>query len=66
MFCALNGATDSPRCRSHAQIAVAIQLLPAFDEVPPMKSDRAVIGGRRRTERSGRSSSSTITMHHAS
>ena len=38
MFCALNGATATPRRRSHAQIAVAIQLLPAFDEVPPMKS----------------------------
>ena len=37
MFCALNGATDTPRCRSHAQIAVVIQLLPAFDDVPPMK-----------------------------
>src|SRR6266511_2640501 len=43
MFCALNGATDTPRLRSHAQIAVAIQLLPALDEVPPMKSGRAVI-----------------------
>ena len=41
MFCALNGATRTPRRRSQAQIAVVIQLLPAFDEVPPMKSDRA-------------------------
>src|SRR4051812_29645035 len=37
MFCALNGTTATPRWRSHAQIAVAIQLLPAFDEVPPTK-----------------------------
>ena len=37
MFCALNGATDTPLLRSHAQIAVAIQLLPALDEVPPTK-----------------------------
>src|SRR5882672_8203011 len=41
MFCALNGATDTPFPRSHAQIAVAIQLFPAFDEVPPMNSGRA-------------------------
>src|SRR5256885_9797942 len=41
MFCALNGATDTPLPRSHAQIAVAIQLLPAFDDVPPMNSGRA-------------------------
>jgi hypothetical protein len=46
MFCALNGATDSPRCLSHAQMAVVIQLLPAFDEVPPTNNDRAVIGRR--------------------
>ncbi len=43
MFCALNGATETPRRRSHAQIAVVIQLLPAFDEVPPMKIGRAGI-----------------------
>jgi hypothetical protein len=36
MFCALNGATETPRRRSAAQIAVAIQLLPALEEVPPM------------------------------
>src|ERR1044072_5248200 len=47
MFCALNGATDTPRRRSHAQIAVAIQLLPALDDVPPMKSGRALMYGRR-------------------
>ena len=41
MFCALNGATDTPLLRSQAQIAVAIQLLPAFDDVPPTKSGRA-------------------------
>src|SRR5438132_1424038 len=41
MFCALNGATDTPLARSHAQIAVTIQLLPALDDVPPMKSGRA-------------------------
>jgi hypothetical protein len=46
MFCALNGATDSPRCLSHAQMAVVIQLLPAFDEVPPTNNERAVIGRR--------------------
>jgi hypothetical protein len=28
-----------PLLRNHAQIAVAIQLLPAWDEVPPMKMD---------------------------
>jgi hypothetical protein len=45
MFCALKGATDTPFARSHAQIAVAIQLLPALDEVPPMKRGRAVTRG---------------------
>jgi hypothetical protein len=44
MFCALNGATDTPRRCSQAQIAVTIQLFPAFEEVPPTKSGRAVIG----------------------
>jgi hypothetical protein len=34
MFCALNGATRTPRRRSERQIAVAIQLLPAWDDVP--------------------------------
>ena len=34
MFCALNGATFNPLRRSHAQSAVASQLLPLFDEVP--------------------------------
>ena len=43
MFCALNGATDTPRRLSHAQMAVVIQLLPAFEDVPPTNSDRAVI-----------------------
>ncbi len=43
MFCALNGATDTPRRRSHAQMAVAIQLLPAFEDVPPTNSGRAFI-----------------------
>jgi len=42
MFWALNGATATPRERSHAQIAVAIQLFPAFDEVPPTKTARAL------------------------
>jgi hypothetical protein len=37
MFCALNGATRTPRRRNHAQIAVAIQLFPACDDVPPTK-----------------------------
>lgn len=41
MFCALKGATDTPRLRSQAQIAVVIQLLPAFDDVPPTNSVRA-------------------------
>ena len=41
MFCALKGATESPRPLSHAQMAVAIQLLPAFEEVPPTNSERA-------------------------
>ena len=35
MFCALNGATRTPRRRSHAQTAVAIQLLPTWEAVPP-------------------------------
>ncbi len=43
MFCALNGATESPRWRSHAQIAVTIQLLPTLEAVPPTKSDRVCI-----------------------
>ena len=47
MFCALNGATDTPRPRSHAQIAVVIQLLPALEEVPPMNSGRAFMRVRR-------------------
>jgi hypothetical protein len=34
MFCALNGATRKPRRRSKRQIAVAVQLLPAWDDVP--------------------------------
>jgi hypothetical protein len=38
MFCAWNGATEMPRPRNHAQIAVVIQLLPAFEDVPPTKS----------------------------
>src|SRR5688500_7808405 len=41
MFCALHGATDRPRRRSQAHSAVVIQLLPAFDDVPPTKSPRA-------------------------
>ena len=46
MFCALKGATDRPRFLSQAQMAVAIQLLPAFDDVPPTNSDRALIRDR--------------------
>jgi hypothetical protein len=46
MFCALNGATRTPRPLSHAQSAVAIQLLPALDDVPPMKMGRAVTAAR--------------------
>jgi hypothetical protein len=41
--CALNGATGRLLLRSRAQIAVVIQLLPAFDEVPPMNSGRALM-----------------------
>src|SRR5688572_16849887 len=37
MFCALKGATRTPLLFSQAQIAVVIQLLPALDDVPPMK-----------------------------
>jgi len=37
MFCALNGATRTPRRLNHAQIAVATQLLPLFEAVPPIK-----------------------------
>ena len=44
MFCALNGATAMPRCRSHAQIAVVIQLLPAWDATPPTKMGFALTG----------------------
>ena len=40
MFCALKGATRTPRRRSHAQIAVVIQLLPTWDAVPPTNSER--------------------------
>jgi hypothetical protein len=43
MFCALNGATATPRPLSQAQMAVAIQLLPAFEDVPPTNNGRAVI-----------------------
>ncbi len=35
MFWALKGATDKPRRRSQRQIAVAIQLLPTCEPVPP-------------------------------
>src|SRR3569833_4777656 len=42
MFCALNGATRTPLRRSQAQIAVVIQLLPACEEVPPMKIARLI------------------------
>src|SRR5438874_13144662 len=41
MFCALNGATATPFRRNQAQIAVTIQLLPALDDVPPTKIERA-------------------------
>ncbi|HEX3703619.1 MAG TPA: hypothetical protein VHU82_09820 [Vicinamibacterales bacterium] len=44
MFCALNGATDTPLSLSQAQMAVAIQLFPAFDEVPPTNNGRALTG----------------------
>ena len=43
MFCALNGATDTPLLRSQAQMAVVIQLLPALDEVPPTKRGLALM-----------------------
>src|SRR2546425_4630456 len=43
MFCALNGATATPLLRSHAQIAVAIQLFPALDDVPPTNRGLAFI-----------------------
>src|SRR5258705_8455677 len=43
MFCALNGATDTPFPRSHAQIAVVIQLLPALDDVPPTNRSFALM-----------------------
>src|SRR5579862_4984159 len=43
MFCALNGATRTPFERSHAQMAVTIQLLPAFDDVPPTKNGLATL-----------------------
>ena len=49
MFCALNGATATPRRRSHAHSAVAIQLLPAFDDVPPTKIGLARISGKWQT-----------------
>ena len=42
MFCALKGATRTPCRRSHAHIAVAIQLLPAWEDVPPMKIGRVM------------------------
>jgi hypothetical protein len=37
MFCALKGATRSPRRVSSRQIAVAIQLFPTLEPVPPTK-----------------------------
>ena len=40
MFCALNGATRIPLFFRYLQIAVAIQLLPACDVVPPTKAER--------------------------
>ena len=58
MFCALKGATESPRRLSHAQMAVVIQLLPALDDVPPTNRDRAVIRDRR-SEPSARVASSS-------
>ena len=45
MFCALNGATATPCRRKEAQIAVTIQLLPEFDDVPPTNNARAVTPG---------------------
>jgi hypothetical protein len=38
MFCALNGATLTPRRHSQAHNAVATQLFPLFDEVPSTAS----------------------------
>lgn len=37
MFCALKGATRRPRRARSRQKAVAIQLLPALEPVPPIK-----------------------------
>lgn len=42
MFCALNGATRSPRRTSRRHSAVAIQLLPALELVPPTKIALAI------------------------
>src|SRR4029078_3708599 len=43
MFCALNGATRTPRARSDAQIAVTLQLLAEVEGVAPTKRERAIL-----------------------
>src|SRR5260221_10926390 len=43
MFCALNGATRSPRRSSIRQNAAVNQLFPTCDAVPPMNSGRAML-----------------------
>lgn len=43
MFCALNGATRVPRRAKSRQIAVAIQLLPTLEPVPPTKIARDIL-----------------------
>src|SRR5689334_3111763 len=54
MFCALNGATFRPRLRRKRQMAVHIQLFPAWDAVPPTKMALAVILRGWRPPRPGR------------
>lgn len=51
MFCALKGATLRPRRVSSLHNAVAIQLLPTFEAVPPTKIARAMLFYCRRRAR---------------
>ena len=46
MFCALNGATRSPIRRRYRHNAVATQLLPTWEPVPPIKIGLAVMNGQ--------------------
>src|SRR3954463_4100961 len=51
MFCALNGATRRPMRRRYRHTAVATQLLPTWEPVPPMNMGLAVMKRARAIER---------------